>query len=210
MKKIISAGAIAITSLVLLAGCSQQQPIPTACTEEAKLCPDGSYVGRTGPSCEFEPCPEAEDKDVDTTVPVATAPATKIKVANNDTLPSFCADTPTPTDIGRDIYPIEIKYINLGFLGQIFTAYKCGPERVDQIFGVEGTDYTLGSTIWLRDNPTQSLIDTFKSIGFTCDEESPDATCKTWKLLDTVKVDDLIKLEPFYQNFEADDCQNCG
>jgi putative hemolysin len=28
-----------------------------ACTEEAKLCPDGSAVGRTGPNCEFAPCP---------------------------------------------------------------------------------------------------------------------------------------------------------
>ena len=30
---------------------------PVACTMEAKLCPDGSYVGRTGPKCEFTPCP---------------------------------------------------------------------------------------------------------------------------------------------------------
>lgn len=29
-----------------------------ACTEEAKVCPDGSAVGRTGPNCEFAPCPE--------------------------------------------------------------------------------------------------------------------------------------------------------
>jgi hypothetical protein len=29
----------------------------TACTQEAKLCPDGSSVGRTGPNCEFAPCP---------------------------------------------------------------------------------------------------------------------------------------------------------
>lgn len=28
-----------------------------ACTQEAKQCPDGSYVGRTGPNCEFAPCP---------------------------------------------------------------------------------------------------------------------------------------------------------
>ncbi|TSC75278.1 MAG: hypothetical protein G01um101430_485 [Parcubacteria group bacterium Gr01-1014_30] len=27
-----------------------------ACTQEAKLCPDGSYVGRTGPNCEFAAC----------------------------------------------------------------------------------------------------------------------------------------------------------
>ena len=31
---------------------------PKACTEEAKICPDGSTVGRTGPNCEFTPCPE--------------------------------------------------------------------------------------------------------------------------------------------------------
>ena len=30
-----------------------------ACTEEVKLCPDGSYVGRTGPDCEFAECSAA-------------------------------------------------------------------------------------------------------------------------------------------------------
>jgi len=55
--------------IVLLSGCSlqpvakpNQLPDNTnqnqrACTEEAKLCPDGSAVGRTGPNCEFAPCP---------------------------------------------------------------------------------------------------------------------------------------------------------
>jgi hypothetical protein len=28
-----------------------------ACTQEAMQCPDGSYVGRTGPNCEFAQCP---------------------------------------------------------------------------------------------------------------------------------------------------------
>jgi hypothetical protein len=32
---------------------------PVACTMEAKICPDGSYVGRTGPKCEFALCPGA-------------------------------------------------------------------------------------------------------------------------------------------------------
>jgi len=31
---------------------------PVACTTDAKLCPDGSYVGRVGPNCEFAVCPE--------------------------------------------------------------------------------------------------------------------------------------------------------
>src|SRR3989344_2213452 len=30
---------------------------PVACTMEAKICPDGSAVGRTGPDCEFATCP---------------------------------------------------------------------------------------------------------------------------------------------------------
>ena len=35
----------------------------TSCTQEAKMCPDGSAVGRTGPNCEFTKCalPNAED-----------------------------------------------------------------------------------------------------------------------------------------------------
>ena len=31
---------------------------PKACTQEAKLCPDGTAVSRTGPNCEFAPCPD--------------------------------------------------------------------------------------------------------------------------------------------------------
>lgn len=36
---------------------------PVACTMEAKLCPDGSYVGRTGPNCEFTACSEVQTKE---------------------------------------------------------------------------------------------------------------------------------------------------
>jgi hypothetical protein len=36
------------------------------CTEDAKLCPDGSYVGRSGPGCEFAACPDAVGIDTST------------------------------------------------------------------------------------------------------------------------------------------------
>ncbi len=36
-----------------------QAPAQVACTMEAKICPDGSSVGRTGPQCEFAACPSA-------------------------------------------------------------------------------------------------------------------------------------------------------
>ncbi len=37
-------------------GGTSTPPAPVACTAEAKRCPDGSYVGRTGPNCTFAPC----------------------------------------------------------------------------------------------------------------------------------------------------------
>ena len=41
---------------VILVACNAA-PKQIACSQEAKLCPDGSAVGRTGPSCEFAACP---------------------------------------------------------------------------------------------------------------------------------------------------------
>ena len=35
-----------------------KQKNPVACTMEAKICPDGSSVGRVGPKCEFASCPD--------------------------------------------------------------------------------------------------------------------------------------------------------
>ena len=60
MKKVL----IILIILVVLAGIwlglrfliGGEEPI--ACTMEAKQCPDGSYVGRVPPECEFAPCPE--------------------------------------------------------------------------------------------------------------------------------------------------------
>ncbi len=69
MKKIL----LPIFLLTLIfAGCSVKHVVPTqACTEEAKLCSDGSAVGRTGPNCEFTPCPMVERPWTDLTPPVA-------------------------------------------------------------------------------------------------------------------------------------------
>jgi len=41
-------------SLQLVAACADEA---TVCTQDVKQCPDGSYVGRIAPSCEFAPCP---------------------------------------------------------------------------------------------------------------------------------------------------------
>jgi len=38
---------------------------PVVCTEDAKVCPDGSFVGRIAPNCEFAKCPEVTDPTAD-------------------------------------------------------------------------------------------------------------------------------------------------
>lgn len=44
--------AVAITTIK-----HQKVIAPVACSQEAKICPDGSAVGRIGPMCEFSACP---------------------------------------------------------------------------------------------------------------------------------------------------------
>ncbi len=41
-------------------GVAVKPPTPVSCTEDAKQCPDGSYVGRIAPSCQFAPCPTSD------------------------------------------------------------------------------------------------------------------------------------------------------
>ena len=67
MKKIII--AIVVLVLVVIVGFFVWPKFfnthkPIACTEEAKICPDGSAVGRIGPNCEFAKCPEGDGTDL--------------------------------------------------------------------------------------------------------------------------------------------------
>jgi len=60
MKKLILILVVAIAAIAGYFYYSQKEkdnPEQVFCTMEAKLCPDGSYVGRTGPKCEFTACP---------------------------------------------------------------------------------------------------------------------------------------------------------
>ena len=52
---IILLGGIFILASLNVSPSTTGEQIP--CTQEARLCPEGSYVGRTGPNCEFAPCP---------------------------------------------------------------------------------------------------------------------------------------------------------
>lgn len=57
--KIIGIGVLALIAGVAYVEYPKQETA-TACTMEAKICPDGTSVGRTGSKCEFAACPSEE------------------------------------------------------------------------------------------------------------------------------------------------------
>ncbi len=57
MKLSVFVISILLIGLIALFGCTNENNV-VACTEEAKICPDGSAVGRIGPNCEFADCPK--------------------------------------------------------------------------------------------------------------------------------------------------------
>ncbi|MBU2103523.1 hypothetical protein KKD81_02290 [Patescibacteria group bacterium] len=73
-------------------------PEATACTLDAKVCPDGSAVGRTGPSCSFAPCafPNAEipDKNVSFVVPQGYTPDAQAYGADASLIAAFKKPAP--------------------------------------------------------------------------------------------------------------------
>lgn len=72
---------------VIVAGgillCQEKVVAPVACTMEAKICPDGSAVGRSGPKCEFTACPTATgDSTADTNTPTQIANPASVNCLN--------------------------------------------------------------------------------------------------------------------------------
>ena len=67
-----------------------------ACTEEAKQCPDGSYVGRTGPKCEFAACPSPISNNSGVSGIVLLGPTCPVERIPPD---PTCADKPYSTKL---------------------------------------------------------------------------------------------------------------
>src|SRR6185436_19079738 len=60
---LIAALLLAVLGAIVYVAAPRPSSQPVACTMEAKICPDGSAVGRTGPNCEFAACPDTASGD---------------------------------------------------------------------------------------------------------------------------------------------------
>jgi len=66
-EQCVAAGNVVLESYPRQCKAGEQtyaEDVGVACTMEAKLCPDGSYVGRTGPRCEFTACPTSKPSTI--------------------------------------------------------------------------------------------------------------------------------------------------
>jgi len=92
---------------MLVFGCLES-PGPVACTAEAKLCPDGSYVGRVPPDCGFSPCPETKFCDALTPCDVGDC----YKFEDEDTPICYtgdpCEKCPGMECIIAESYPMQV------------------------------------------------------------------------------------------------------
>ena len=87
-------------------------PSPVACTEEAKLCPDGSYVGRTGPQCQFSSCPtNATGTSTATTTPISTTTPKTSGITGTVLLGPRCPVMRDPPDPQCDDRPYQTNLV---------------------------------------------------------------------------------------------------
>ncbi len=130
----------------------------------------------------------------------------------NSMQPDFCKQLPTPAYMeGQYDYPIDPKYGSTDYLYQLFTAIPCGSERIQHIAGVADDNYTLGANITLTNAPSTQLLKTLESLNFLCQTAGVTSKqCTYWKLDQSVPVKDIVKLEPFYKEFDHLICVNCA
>lgn len=125
----------------------------------------------------------------------------KNPISNNDPI---CSVEPT-TLSGKTQKAIAQPYVHMRFLGQVFTEYQCRE-------GSDGFDsdqlYGDGSRIKLKSIATAELYTVLKDVGYLC-VSGPESGCMEWALEQPVPMRNLMRIEPFVDKIQNDDCVNC-
>ncbi len=98
MKKLF---VLFVVLIVVLVSCVN--PEKKACTQEAKICPDGTVVGRTGPNCEFASCnqqPTQNEKEI-----AGKANNAQVQTSGNNVIPIGVPSSGTPVPPGNQQPP---------------------------------------------------------------------------------------------------------
>ncbi|MFA5047821.1 MAG: hypothetical protein WC516_02140 [Patescibacteria group bacterium] len=188
---------VVVAALVVVICLLQSRPIalrpePVACTMEARLCPDGSAVGRSGPKCEFAKCPEVV---VDSSWKVATDKAQKMGFLYPE---KIVADY-----ISAQEWPPKITVTSGGMSCQETSAMSSLPEQtMKRLIG--GRDYCIklvaegaAGTIYTTYDYTTQIDDRLVNINFTlrypqCDNYDDPAKTNCKRERETFNLDLLV------------------
>lgn len=119
---IIAVVGVAVAGGVFITNKNSVEPV--ACTEEAKLCPDGSYVGRVGPKCEFKECPSGSSSGSET-----------IEVKINQSISALGVGI-IPLEVLEDSRcPVDVQCIQAGTV-RLRVSLSSGLGKADQIFSL--------------------------------------------------------------------------
>jgi len=135
-----------------------RSPQEKACTMEAKICPDGSLVGRTGANCEFAVCPEIIVPKEETPLPgTRVTVSTKLGqgvVALGETITplELLEDSRCPADV-QCVWAgtVRVKGTVLSEMGLGQLTFELGKESTTEVNSItlikaEPTKVSTGST----------------------------------------------------------------
>ncbi len=116
MKQLVAAVVLLVVGAVCvflyqntMRSAPSEAPDETACTLEAKVCPDGTTVGRTGPNCSFVACPlpnvAIADADIAFAIPAGYAADENAYGAD----PSLVAAFAKPSALGNPPHSIIVR-----------------------------------------------------------------------------------------------------
>ncbi len=159
---------LSLAFTVFLTGCfngAVQEPTKETvfCATDAKVCSDGSSVGRVAPDCEFAACPTPNPTTMADTIALTDFPTTDCLVAGplqtacpvvGDTVAHF---TTSEGDIWIKLFPEQTPKTVENFTGLVERGYYDGLifHRVIPNFMIQGGDPTGtgtgGKSIWGKD-----------------------------------------------------------
>ncbi len=118
-------------------------PDGVVCTLDAKMCPDGSYVGRISPNCEFAMCPRA------TSTPVSTSTSGIIKMKIGDRKEARGVAISEIKVVSDSRCPATVQCVWAGtVVVKATTSYIASAE----------VEYTLGKAMLIGNNRSVTLV----------------------------------------------------
>lgn len=162
---------------------------PMACTQEAMLCPDGSSVGRTGPNCQFAPCPQTQ-------VPLVPSQDTS-DVWNTSTNKQNGITFLAPQSLGTEYihlveWPPEVELVDEAFVckesgSEILPQGQSSQKTIENVEycvtqeseGAAGSVYTKYTYAFANNEKTVKLSFTLRMVQCANYDEPKKSACET-------------------------------